>query len=115
MSNYTKGYYAEQRTREHFERDGYVVFRPGGSFGPADLVAAKPGQWLLVQVKTGEAQLQHGWWNDLFELAALLGADAIVADWPKRGQLRLRRITGLHIAHKHDWPCEPFFTDEVAL
>ena len=122
-SNQAKGYRAEYRCRELLAADGYLVWKSAGSLTCADLIAAKPGEWLLVQVKAGEATLGHDWFNELFEVAHALSRNrhagsysrvhAIVADFPVRGKLRLRRITGLHVAHKHSWPLEEFSTDEV--
>jgi hypothetical protein len=111
--HYRRGYEAERRTEAAFRADGYVVWRPGGSLGEADLIAAKPRQLVLVQVKAGEATLADGWWNDLHRLAAWLDAIPVVADWPKRGQLRLRRITGPHHKRSKLWPCRVFLLDEV--
>jgi hypothetical protein len=108
-----RGYEAERRTRAVFEADGYVVWRPGGSLGPADLIAAKPRQLVLIQCKAGVAPLADGWWNELHRLAAWLDAVPVIADWPKRGQLRLRKITGPHVPHKQTWPCRQFLLDEV--
>ncbi len=120
--NAAKGYRAETRCRELLEADGYLVWRSGGSLTCADLVAAKPGEWLLVQVKSGEARLDHDWVNELFTIADTLSAGghagaygrvhAIVADFPVRGKMRLRRISGLHVKFSPSWPVEPFSTDE---
>jgi Holliday junction resolvase len=114
VSNYRRGYDAERRTLAAFKADGYVVWRPGGSLGEADLVCAKPGQLVLVQVKTGDAKLADKWWNDLYRLAQWLDAVAVVADWPKRGHLRLRKINGPHHRHSKLWPCRQFLMDEIA-
>jgi len=121
-SNQRRGYHAEYRCRELLEADGYLVWKSAGSLTAADLIAAKPGEWLLVQVKAGEATLQHDWFNELFEIAHALTHNrhagsysrvhAIVADFPKR-KMRLRRITGLHVFHAQTWPLEAFSTDEV--
>jgi hypothetical protein len=119
MTRYRQGYEFERRTRLAFEADGYVVWRPGGSKSPADLIAAKPGQLVLIQVKKGEAPLADGWWNDLHRMAAWLNAIPVVADWPKserKGkamELRLRRITGPHSSGSRLWPCRQFLMDEV--
>jgi Holliday junction resolvase len=113
VSSYTRGTYAEKRTAAQLRADGYYVTESRGSHGVADLMAAKPGQVLLVQVKTGEARLDGAWWNDLAAAAAAAGALAIVADWPKRGRLRLRQITGPHRPRSKAWPCAPFYTDEL--
>lgn len=115
MSSYARGTAAEKRTAARLRTDGYFVMESRGSHGPADLVAIKPGQVLLIQVKLGEARLASEWWNELAWAARAAGAHAIVADWPKRGQLRLRRIIGTHPARSKAWPCVPFTTDEVEL
>ena len=113
MSSYARGTYAEKQTAKVLRTDGYYVVESRGSHGVADLVAVKPGQVLLVQVKTGEGRLEGDWWNDLAWAARSCGALAIVADWPKRGQLRLRQIIGTHVPRSKLWPCRPFVTDEV--
>lgn len=115
MSGYARGVYAEKRTAEQLRAEGYYVVESRGSHGVADLMAAKPGQVLLVQVKGGEARLDGAWWNELAAAARKAGALAIIADWPKRGHLRLRRITGQHRPRSKAWPCAPFVTDEVDL
>jgi Holliday junction resolvase len=112
MTGYARGTAAEKRTAAQLRKDGYYVVESRGSHGVADLLAVKPGQVLLVQVKTGDARLDGFWWNELHEAAQHAGALAIVADWPKRGRLRLRQITGQHRPRSKLWPCAPFATDE---
>lgn len=121
-SQYRRGYDAERRAAGVFAADGYVVWRPGGSLGEADLVCAKPRQLVLVQVKRGAATLEDGWWNKLHRLAAWLDAVAVVADWPdlsgrgpttRWGELRLRRITGPHHPRSKLWPARQFILDEL--
>jgi Holliday junction resolvase len=114
VTAYRRGAYREKRAAELLRGDGYYVVESRGSHGVADLMAAKVGQVLLVQVKTGEARLDDDWWNGLHEAATGCGGLAIVADWPRRGRLRLRRITGRHVARSKFWPLEPFTTDEAA-
>jgi Holliday junction resolvase len=113
MTNYRRGYDAERRTRKAFAADGYVVIKSGGSLGPADLVALKPRHVVLVQVKLGDATLRDGWWNELYRLAAWLDAVPVIADWPKRGNLRLRKITGPHHPRSKHWPMRQFLLDEI--
>jgi Holliday junction resolvase len=112
MTAYRRGLYREERTSDILTAEGYLVMRAPGSHGQPDLVAIKPGQVLAVQVKSGDAPLRGGWWNELWTVAVRAGAVPIVADWPKRGTLRLRRITGPHAARSQHWPCVPFHTDE---
>jgi hypothetical protein len=110
---YRRGYAAERRTAELLAAEGYLVMQSRGSHGVADLAAIKPGQVLLIQVKLGEAILADGWFNDLYAAALDSGALAIIADYPKRGRLRLRLITGWHAPRSKHWPTLPFVTDEV--
>jgi len=49
MSNYSKGANFERRVRKHFEAEGWVVFRSAGSHSPADLIALKAGEVMLIQ------------------------------------------------------------------
>jgi Holliday junction resolvase len=113
MTAYERGVYREKQTAKRLRADGYVVAESRGSHGPADLLAAKYGQVLVIQVKAGSAPLGP-WVNELFTVARDAGALAIVADWPRRGVLRLRRITGYHRPRSHTWPLEPFTVDEAA-
>jgi len=113
VTAYALGVAAEKRTADRLRDDGYFVMESRGSHGVADLMAAKAGQVLLIQVKRGTARLDDAWWNELAAAAAEAGALPIVADWPKRGHLRLRRITGQHQPRSKAWPCAVFVTDEV--
>lgn len=113
-SPYRRGTEREKRTADRLRADGYYVVESRGSHGVADLAAIKPGQVLLIQVKSGDARLEDGWWNDLHRAARSCGALAIVADWPKRGRLRLRRITAPHVPRSPLWACVPFTADQVA-
>ena len=109
-----RGTRAEKRTADVLRDDGYWVMEARASKGLADLLAIKVGQVLMVQVKAGEADLHDGWWNDLFGTATRHGAMAVIADYPRRGRLRLRRIIGPHDFRSPRWPCVPFITDEAA-
>jgi Holliday junction resolvase len=111
---YRRGVYREKRTAEQLAKDGYLCVESRGSHGVCDVLAVKLGQVLAVQVKSGDSELRGKWINALFEAATAHGAIPLVADWPKRGQLRLRRITGLHRDRSPYWPLEPFTTDEAA-
>lgn len=113
MTAYRRGLYREVQTAAALMDDGYLVVASRGSHGVADLVAVKTGQVLAIQVKSGDAVLRDDWWNGLYEAATAHGAIPVIADWPKRGVLRLRRITGPHVPRTQRWPCESFRTDEV--
>jgi len=51
MSRYRSGYRLECRVRDLLRRKGYIVVRSAGSRGPVDLLAAKDGQILAIQVR----------------------------------------------------------------
>lgn len=112
MTSYRRGIYREKGTAARFGQDGYFVMESRGSHGPCDLLAVKKGQVLAIQVKAGEADLAHEWVNELYRLSMACGMIPLVADWPKRGVLRLRRITGLHVARSPSWPLAEFSVDE---
>lgn len=117
MTAYQRGNAFERIIADQLRGDGYSVWQTRGSKSPVDIVAIKTGQTLFVQCKAGVAALTAAAWNQLHDLAAAVGALAIIADRPKRGTYRLRRITGRyrpHIAGETrggDWPAEPFNTD----
>jgi Holliday junction resolvase len=117
VTAYRRGVYREELVKTRLEDEGYLVMRAPGSRGQPDLVAIKPYQVLAIQVKSGDAEKggAYGdkWWNELWAVAQQAGAIPIVADWPKKGCLRMRRITGMHRPHGKHWPYEEFATDEV--
>jgi hypothetical protein len=123
VSAYSKGNSYERKAMDHLHAEGYHVWQTRGSKSPADLIAIKPGQLLLVQVKGAQSAISHQGWNDLWYLSLDCGTIgkpclAIIADWPswkpsKAGPIRLSVITGRHHAHSQTWPCEPFSTDLV--
>jgi hypothetical protein len=127
-ANKRLGASAESRCKAALMGDGYLVWKSARSLTVADLIAAKPGEWLLVQVKGGAKVMTHDDWNQLYEIARTLSSGghggaftrvhAIIADWPARtstrwGPMRLRRISGRHVSSTRTWPTEPFSTDEV--
>jgi Holliday junction resolvase len=89
-----QGSYYELETVKALVVDGYWVCKAAGSKGVADLVALKPGEVLLLQVKKGRAfggtttnRITHEEWNGLYALARHVGALPIVADFPTRREL----------------------------
>ena len=51
MTHYAKGCSFEYKARNKLQAAGYLVVRSAGSKGPADLVALRQGEVLLVQAK----------------------------------------------------------------
>ena|SRR5215475_5528552 len=114
MTAYGQGGYYERRCAAELTSAGYFVWLARGSKGAADLLAIKPGELLLVQVKKGQAIFRDTWWNPLLELARRLEATALVADFPRRrGGARYRRIIAPHRARSRYWPCENWAPDQM--
>ncbi len=117
-SAYRRGYTFERKVSAHLESEGYYVIESRGSHGCADIAAIKHGQVLLVQCKgvpvTDSASgLADGWWNQLYRAARGVGAVPLLADRPKLGVIRLRRLAAEHAAGEACWPMVEFRTDEV--
>src|SRR5215204_3316465 len=105
MTNYSRGYYGEKKTRQQLEADGYWCCEARGSKGIADLVAIKPGQILLVQVKrTASGRIPPYDRQQLVELAHRIWAEPIVAYQPKaRGPIAFRRLLSAALNDHEDW------------
>jgi Holliday junction resolvase len=121
VSEYSRGNDAERKVAELLRGDGYEVWQTRGSKGYADLIAIKPGQICLVQVKGAKAAIDWYEWNGLFLLAEKLEAVALVADFPewrkgKAGPVRFRMIHGMRKRYSrvYTWPCIEWHSDELA-
>lgn len=102
MTNYRKGAGRELRVKEHYERNGWVVYRSAGSHGPADLVALKDGLMPeLIQVKSSAAgpfaHFGPAEREELRDEAIKAGARAVLAWYPPDRK-------GVRFLHVHDWP-----------
>lgn len=75
---YEKGRRFEYRVRDHLQEKGYFVLRSPRSGGPADLVALKRGEILLIQCKMN-GYLPSDEEKQLIALTKSLGAKAILA------------------------------------
>lgn len=75
---YQRGRYWEYRVRDYFRNKGYFVWRSPASKGPADLIAIKKGEIILVQCKiSGSLSAKER--NELETLAKSVGAKALLA------------------------------------
>ncbi|GAG60376.1 unnamed protein product [marine sediment metagenome] len=90
MSAYSKGANFERRVRKHLEQQGWVVFRSAGSHSPADLIALKSGEVLLVQ-----CQLDSTFLKTKVETLRILGAElnvAVALAWRQDSKLVLKAL-----------------------
>ena len=87
----TRGRQRELAVLHHLESEGYVVYRL--SRGCFDLCALRAGEPpLLIQVKSSALPFAHFGPADrvtAIRVAAQAGATAVLAHWPKGGQLKL--------------------------
>lgn len=91
----------ERQLRDQLRNEGWVVYKGGGSLGPADLVCLKRGrQPMLIQSK---ANVGSPWKNFgrserqlLYEEARQAGALAFLVHWPPHGRQAW--------LHSSEWP-----------
>lgn len=107
MSGYAAGRRVEYRWSHYFQDNGYEVQRAASSKGVADLIAIKPGQVLLVNVKA-TALPSPAERRELARVAAMLPGVAVPVI--ARGR-RLLRVTDDGTDPK---AVVPFTVEEVA-
>jgi Holliday junction resolvase len=90
--NYQKGRAYEYRVMEQLKEDGWVVARSAASHGPVDVFAARSGDVLLVQVKSGKARVEASEAKELVKWAEAFNADAEIWHFKGRGNLQKRRV-----------------------
>ena len=103
MSGYSNGRAYEYKIRDHLISFGYSCIRAAGSKGKADLVALRPGEVLLVQVKMAGLQIAPHERRGLLELARITGGVPLVAHKPDRKPITYRRLTGLGPRDWEEW------------
>lgn len=81
-ARYRAGAVLERAAKKQLESDGYYVVKSGGSKGPADLVALKFGEILLVQCKVA-GRISKAEREELCDLADRTVAVPLVCQWHK--------------------------------
>ena len=99
MSGYAAGVRVEHAVIHHLTEQGYECTRAASSKGVADVIAFKPGQCLLVNVKrtTPPGPAERA---DLIRVAGYVAALPLVALKPKGQPIAYRLLTGVGPA---DW------------
>ena len=90
--NYNKGRAREYNTMEALKRDGWMVSRSAASHGAVDVFAAKDGNVLLVQVKSGRARATKEELEELVKWGRHSNGDAEVWYFKGRGKVVRRRV-----------------------
>lgn len=80
----------ERKVRKLLNEDGYWTCRAAGSFGDADIVAAKDGHLMLIEVKATSRGPYAGFpptqRAQLKQAAQTAGGQAWLVWWPSRKQ-----------------------------
>lgn len=115
MSQYARGRRYEWQVRDHLVSEGYAaVLRTAGSKGAVDLIAFKPGELLLVQVK-GNGVLGPTKWNELYDLAQMVDGVPVLAErLPGKTAITYYRLTARKDRRGRQ-PYEIFLTDRVEI
>lgn len=90
---YRFGRQFEYQVRDYLKSLGYFVLRSPASKTPIDLVAIKFGIVAFIQCKRS-GQLNPKSWNELYDLAASVGAIAILASKTKRKGALYQQLIG---------------------
>lgn len=108
-SHYRLGRQFEYRVRDDLKRAGFLALRSPRSAGPFDLIAVRQGCVLLVQCKIG-GYIPPSEWNELYRLAASVGAIPILAARGGFRDLGYWKITSEKATNgsKQHQPREPF-------
>lgn len=92
-TNYQRGASFERRVKALLEGEGFAVVRSAGSHSPADLVAMRKGELVIIQCKR-DGRLAPSEWNGFVEFCVKAGGVPILASVDGRKVL-LERITGM--------------------
>lgn len=102
--SYARGSARERQVADQLREQGYFVVRSAGSHTAADLLAVRPHDCLLVQVKTDKAgpfaHFGPAARLELIEQARVAGGKPLLVHWPPdRG--------GPRWYWSHEWPACP--------
>lgn len=88
-TGYQRGRANEYRAMGQLKKEGWIVLRSAGSHSPLDLFAAKGGERLLVQVKSGGGRVDNKGLAELIHWAKEFNGNAEV--WHFKGRLGLEK------------------------
>ena len=109
-AQYNGGRKLEYEAMADLTGNGYILIRAAGSHGPADLVAVKPGETLVIQCKR-DGYVTPPERAKLILLAIWMGATPLVAWWRKDGRAA-RRVAYCRYTYSND-PPEPWTPDHA--
>jgi Holliday junction resolvase len=91
-TNYTKGRSREYQAMHKLRSDGWVCSRSAMSHGPIDVFAAKDGNILLIQVKSGSSRIKKIELQKFRVWAEHFNASAEIWYYKKRGKLQRHSV-----------------------
>ncbi len=77
---------------ETLRKDGFHALRSAGSHGAVDVIAAKAGKILLIQVKSGKARIKKDELKELVRWAEAFDGEGQVWHFRGRGNTQKRRV-----------------------
>ena len=92
LTPYERGRSREYRAIRMLREDGWLCLRSAVSHGPVDIVAAKGGRVVLIQVKSGKGRVRRREVDDLRSWARAFRAQAEVWLFKKGGGVIKRRV-----------------------
>jgi Holliday junction resolvase len=90
--NYQRGRAREYQVIIGLKQSGWVCTRSAMSHGPVDIIAAKRGKILLLQVKSGSARVTKAELKVLKSWARAFNADAEIWSFRLRGKVHKERV-----------------------
>ncbi len=93
LTNYSRGRAREYQTMHILREKGWVCTRSAMSHGPVDVIAAKSGEILLIQVKSGSARAKRQEISLIRKWAQAFNATAEVWSFANKGKIRKSRIS----------------------
>lgn len=94
MTRYARGRAKEYAVMSMLKREGWLVSRSAASHGAVDVFAARNGEILLVQVKSGRARVKKEELEELIAWGRHSNGVAEVWHFKGRGRLEKRRVFG---------------------
>jgi Holliday junction resolvase len=98
-TNYQKGRSREYKVLHILRQQGWVCTRSAMSHGPVDIVAARHGKVLLIQVKSGKGRMRKDELLNFREWAEHFNADAQIWFFKKRGKVE-REVVRERTSHR---------------
>jgi Holliday junction resolvase len=92
LSRYSKGRAKEYRVMSMLRNMGWLVTRSAASHGPVDIIAAKKGRVLLIQVKSGKSRVSKDEFSELVKWGENFGSDVEIWHFKGRGKIEKKRV-----------------------